>query len=218
MRARVLMNRTQTDDQPDGVDDPILRRVLSESAYDRVRIERFSHFKQPIHQKLLVQCVLLAALTLVLPLYALFPSDAAAYVPTMDPGVASPIALVVGLFALVLELGTALLLIGVALYRVREAPLTEDQAISLFTTETFATYLGFGTGGLTTAITLGLLGLGLGGEATLGTFVETLGGGNPFEPSHLGVSIAAFATAALTCALFVTLARAYVERRVATLE
>ena len=210
------MNRNH-DDTDDAHDDPIRQRVLSDSAYDRVRTERFSHFKQPVPKKLGVQCVLIGALALTLPLYGLFPSGAAEYLPTVDPSVASPKVLLMGLFALATELGTAALLVGVALYRVRKEPLTEDQAVSLFTTETFATYLGFGTGGLATVVLLSLFALGLGGESTLGAYVAAMDGTNPFRTSGLGVTVEMFATVALAGALAVYVARGYVTTRLASL-
>ena len=211
------MNRNHADDTDDASEDRILQRVLSDSAYDRVRTERFSHFKQPIPKKLGVQCALIGALALTLPLYGLFPSGTAAYLPTVDPSAASPTVLLMGLFALAIELGTASLLVGVALYRVRHEPLTEDQAVSLFTTETFATYLGFGTGGLATVVLLSLFGLGLGGESTLGAYVAAMDGTNPFRTSGLGVTVETFATVALAGALAVYVARGYVTTRLASL-
>ncbi|WP_135365894.1 hypothetical protein [Halosimplex halophilum] len=210
------MSGNSTDGSDDPPEDPILQRVLSDSAYDRVRIERFSHFKQPVPQKLLVQSLLVSALALALPLYLLYPASAASYLPTADPAVASPVVLVVGLFALVLELGTAALLVGVVVSRARNEPLTERKAERLFTAETFATYVGFGTGGLATLATVGLLALGLGGEPMLASYVETASEG-PFRRSGLGVSVRTFATAAVLGAVAVTLAHRYTESLLADL-
>ncbi|WP_123535859.1 hypothetical protein [Halosimplex salinum] len=212
------MDRSQAADPDDAPEDPICQRVLSDSAYDTVQVERFSHFKQPVPRKLLIQCALIGALALTLPVYALFPADAATYLPTVDPTTASPTIILMGLFALVIELGAAALLLGVVLYRVRHEPLTEDQAISLFNTETYATYLGFGTGGLATAVMLALFALGLGGESTLGAYVHAMDGANPFRASGLGVTVDVFATVALAGALAVYVARAYAASRLATLE
>lgn len=211
------MDRTAADDSGEEPDDPILRRVLSDSAYDRVRTERFSHFKQPVPQKLRAQCLLLGALTLVLPLYLLFPGDAATYLVT-DPSVASPTVLLLGLFALVIELGTAALLVGVALYRVRHEPIDEDQALSLFVTETFAAYLAFGTGALAIVAMLAVLALGLGGAGSVGAYVEAMNGANPFEASGLGLTVEAFTTLALACALAVYVAKGYAATRLLTLD
>ena len=211
------MDRPAADDSGDREDDPILQRVLSDSAYDRVRTERFSHFKQPVPQKLRAQCLLLGALTLVLPLYILFPGDAGAYFST-NPTVASPTVLLLGLFALVIELGTAALLVGVALYRARYEPLDEDQALSLFITETFAAYLAFGTGALAVLVMLAVLALGLGGAATVGAYVEAMDGANPFQASGLGLSVEAFATLALACALTVYVAKGYAATRLLALD
>lgn len=196
----------------DDMDDPITRRVLSDSAYDRVRVERFSHFKGPIPRKLAVQGLLLGSLALALPLYSLYPADAAPFVPSLDPGVASPTVLMLGLFAAALEFGTASILVGVGLYRVRNEPLDESQAASLFNAENFATYLGFGTGGFVVAVTLGLLLLGLGGGESLAWYAETMGS-NPFRSTNTGFTVAHFATLALAGALAIALAREYVATR-----
>jgi|GEM_PF-572905 len=210
------MTGNTTDGSDDLPEDTILQRVLSDSAYERVRIERFSHFTQPVPRKLLVQSLLVGALALALPLYLLYPASAASYLPTVDPGSASPIVLVVGLFALALELGTAALLVGVVVSRARNEPLTERKAERLFTAETFATYVGFGTGGLATLATVGLLALGLGGEPMLASYVETASAG-PFRQSDLGVSVQTFATTAAVGAVGVALAHRYTESLLARL-
>ena len=209
MSRRPRRDRTETD-------DPIARRVLSDSAYDRVRTERFSHFKQPVKRKLAVQCALLGALALALPMYALYPADAAAYVPTTDPTSATPVVLLVGAFAVALELLMAGLIAGAALSRVRNAPLTESQAAEVFDVENYATYVGYGTGGVAVVATLGLLALGLGGEATLSAYVSATSA-NPLRASHSGLTVAAFSTVALTGALLVLLVRGYVVTQLATL-
>jgi len=207
------MSRRHPDETDEATDDPILERVLSDSAYDRVRTERFSHFKQPVARKLAVQSALLGVLALALPLYLLYPSDAAAYLPSTDPATASPIILFIGAFALVVQLGTAALLAGSALYRVRNEPLTEDQAIEAFNVENFAAYFGFGTGGLAIVMTMCMLALGLGGESTLGAYVETMDGTNPFASSIYALPLGLLGTTALAASAVVLAARWYVGRR-----
>ena len=197
---------------PDDVDDPITQRVLSDSAYDRIRAERFTHFRQPIARKLAIVGVLLGSLTLALPLYSLYPADAAAYVPSIDPGVASPTVVLLGTVAVGIEFGTAVLLVGAGLYRARNEPLTESQAISVFNVENFATYVGFGTGGFVVAVTMCLFALGLGGAESLGWYAETMAS-NPFRSTGLGFTVTHFATVALSVALAVALAREYVATR-----
>jgi len=200
------------DQNSDDIDDTITRRALSDSAYDRIRVERFSHFKQPIPRKLAILGLLLGSLTLALPLYSLYPADVAAYAPSADPGLASPTVVLLGTVGAGIEFGTAALLVAAGLYRARNAPLTESQAISAFNVENFATYVGFGTGGFVVAVTLCLFALGLGGEESLAWYTQTMAS-NPFRPTGLGFTVTHFATVALSGALVVALAREYVATR-----
>ena len=202
------MDRNSSDD----TDDPITRRVLSDSAYDRIRVERFTHFRQSIPRKLAIVGVLLGSLTLALPLYSLYSVETTAYVPSIDPGAASPTVVLLGTTAVGIEFGTAVLLVGSGLYRARNEPLTESQAISVFNVENFATYVGFGTGGFVVAVTLGLFALGLGGAESLSWYAETMAS-NPFRSTGLGFTVTHFATVALSAALAVALAREYVATR-----
>lgn len=200
------------DQNSDDVDDPITRRVLSDSAYDRIRVERFSHFKQPIPRKLAILGLMLGSLALALPLYSLYPTDVTAYAPSADPAVASPTVVLLGTAAAGVVFGAAMCLVAAGLYRIRNAPLTESQAISAFNLQNFATYVGFGTGGFVVAVTLVLFALGLGGAESLAWYTETMGS-NPFRPTGLGFTVTHFATVALAGALVVALAREYVATR-----
>ncbi|MEF8853743.1 MAG: hypothetical protein V5A44_07935 [Haloarculaceae archaeon] len=200
------------DQKSDDIDDTITRRALSDSAYDRIRIERFTHFRQSIPRKLAIVGVLLGSLTLALPLYSLYPVDAAAYVSSIDPAVASPTVVLLGVAGVGIEFGTAVLLVGAGLYRARNEPLTESQAVSVFNVENFATYVGFGTGGFVVAVTLVLFTLGLGGEESLAWYTQTMAS-NPFRPTGLGFTVTHFTTVALAGALAIALAREYVATR-----
>lgn len=212
------MKRDQRDDDSASPEDAILRRALSESAYERERMERFSHFKQPIPRKLALQGLLLGSLALLLPLYSLYPANTAAYLPSMNPVVASPKVLLLGAFGATIEIATAALLVGVALYRVRNEPVTEDEAETLFNVETFASYLGFGTGGLVIVLTLAFFLLGIGGESALTWYVETMGGINPFTATGTGFSVGHLAAIAMTGALAIAIARGYVATALRTLD
>lgn len=215
-----LVDMERDTDESDGSthEDPILRRVLSDSAYERERIERFAHFKQPIPRKLAIQGALLGSLALLIPLYSLYPASTASYLPSMDPVVASPKVILLGTFGAAVELMTASLLVGAALYRVRHEPLTRDEAETVFDVETFASYLGFGTGGVCILLTLGFFTLGVGGAETLGWYVDTMEGANPFSATGTGFSIGHLGTIALSGALVIALARGYVATRLAALE
>jgi len=199
-------------------DDPILRRVLSGSAYERERLERFSHFKQPIPKKLTVQGILLGSLALLVPLYSLYPASSAQYLPSMDPVVASPKVVLLGTFGAAIEAGTATLLVAAALYRVRYEPLTEGQAESVVNVETFASYLGFGTGTVCIVATFAFFLLGMGGGETLEWYVAAMDGVNPFTPTGMPFSVGHLGTAALAGALVIAIARGYVATRLSEIE
>lgn len=210
------MKRDQRDD--DLPEDTILQRALSESPYERKRVEAFSHFKQPIPRKLTIQGALLGSLVLLLPLYSLYPAEAAAYLPSMDPVVASPKVLLLGAFGASIEVATAVLLVGVALYRVKHEPVTEEEARTLFNVETFASYLGFGTGGLVIALTLGFFTLGMGGESALMWYVDTMNGRNPFTGTGTSFSVGHLAAFALAGALAIAIARGYVATALGSID
>jgi len=195
--------------------DPILDALVDGSAYERIRVERFAHFKQPLERKLAIQSAMLGLLALLLPLYSLYPRSAGAYLPSLNPVAASPKVLFLGVFGGAVELVTAALLVGVALYRVRNAPLDEAQAHSILDAENFATYLGFGTGGIAIALTLGFFLLGLGGESTLRWYVEATNGINPFATTGVDISVAHVATAALSASVVVLTVRAYLREQLA---
>jgi hypothetical protein len=203
-----------TDDE----DDPILDALVDGSVYDRLRVKRFSHFKQSVPRKLAIQSALLGLLALLLPVYALYPPGAGAYVPSLNPAVASPKVLLLGVFGGVTQFGTAALLVGATLYRFRHQPLTERQATEVLNAETFATYFGFGTGGLAVAVTLCLFLLGLGGESTLGWYITTMDGANPFVSSGMGLTVTHVATGALAGSIVVLSAWAYLAIQLSTVD
>ena len=78
--------------------DGITDAVLSDSAYERVRILRDSLFTQPIPWKLRVQGLLLAVLAATVPLYWLYPDGVAGYLTTTDPMTATPKVALLGAF------------------------------------------------------------------------------------------------------------------------
>ena len=212
------MDRDNNESTESAHDDPILERVLSDSAYEKERVERFAHFKQPIPRKLAIQGYLLGSLALLIPLYSIYPESTAAYLPSLNPVFASPKVLLLGVFGATVEFGTAALLVGVGLYRAQNEPLSEEEASTLFDVETFASYLGFGTGGLCILLTLGFFLLGIGGAEAVGWYVTTMEGINPFSATGTGFSVGHLGTMALSGALVIALARGYVASRLEALD
>ena len=176
-------------------DDPIAERLLSDSPYERLRARQFSYFAQPIDRKLALQSYLLFALAAILPLLAVFP-PALRRTYFADVATASPKLAFVALVAVVFVAGTGIGHAVVEHARLRLRPLDERQARELVTVETMCSMLGFGTGGFATLATYLLVALGFGGERALDALLAA-GGGNPFAPSNLGVTVGTVAVLAL---------------------
>jgi len=175
--------------------DPVLEAVLSDSAYDEVRVKRRQVAVRPPREKLAIQSVLLAALALLVPVYALYPTTVAGYVDHLNPVAAAPKIALLGLFTVGVEVGTGVLLAGATMYRYRCRPLSKKTARTVIDVETFASYVGLGTGGFAAALTVGLFLLGLGGQSTVETYVGLVGA-NPFVASGTGITVAVVGVAA----------------------
>ncbi len=199
-------------------DDSITRVFLSGSTYERLRLQRETYFSQPLPTKLTWQIALLGGVTLLLPLYALFPATVAEYVPSVDPALASPRVLLLGLVGAGIELFTALLLVGAALYRIRRYPLTERQATTVLNVEDFASYLGFGAGGAAIGLTVIYFLLGLAGGRAIESYVASMDGINPFAASGVGLSVAELAVFAFTGCIVLTMLRLYLQLRFVRLD
>ncbi|WP_129113292.1 hypothetical protein [Halegenticoccus tardaugens] len=190
----------ETDTQ---IEDEIARAMLSESPYERLRMRRFSYFKQSIPRKLAWQSGLLVLLALVLPIAATLPPAVKASFSGGSVLAASPKIALLGAFAAVIEIGTAGCLGGVALRRLRLEPtLTERQARTLLNLEDVASMVGLVTGGFAVLLTNAFFLLGHGGAATVAAYVDA-GGQNPFGSSEVGVSVAGVSIVAAVAAVVV---------------
>jgi hypothetical protein len=173
---------------PEMNEDRITAALLSDSAYERVRYERHSYFRQTVPRTLALQSASLGMLALVLPMYGLYPNSAVQFLPAVDPVVASPKVLLMGVFGGLFQLISAVLLVGAVFYRVSKAPLTEEQAHSVLNVEDFARYVALGTGGVAILVTTLLFAIGLGGASAIESYVAVMGR-NPFAASGLGISV-----------------------------
>lgn len=185
----------RSDAVPEGVEDPIAEALVSGSAYERLRVTRLGYFSQPVPQRLGWQAAVLGALALVAPLWITAPESVRA---AAGPA-ASPTVLLVGLFAVGVQLLGAAGHVGATLVRLRAGGLDERAAGRLLAAEEVCSLLGLGTGGFATAATLGYFVLGRLGVDAVTAAVEA-GGGNPFAPSGLGIGVTAVAGAALVAA------------------
>ncbi|SEO69151.1 hypothetical protein SAMN04487948_104200 [Halogranum amylolyticum] len=189
--------------ESDPLTDPIADAILGGSTYERLRLQRFSFFKQPVPRKLAWQSGLLFVLALVLPLAAGYPAETKALFASHSPTAASPKMLLLGLVGGGIELGTASALVAVTVRRLQLEPdLTEDAARRLLNVEDVATLVGVVTGGFAVLLTLAFFVLGYAGPEAVAAFVES-GGTSPFAPSGVGVSVTTLAVAALCGSLVV---------------
>jgi len=193
--------------------DTITEAVLSGSAYERLRACRHSIVGQPLTRMLSVQGLLLAALAATVPLYWLLPDDSTAYLPTTDPLTATPKIAMLGAFGGVVVFFAAVLLVGAALYRLEHAPLTEGQAREVLVVEEFTGGLTAGMGGLSIGLTVACIAMGLLGGETVGAYVATMDGTNPFASSIYALPLGLLGTTALAASAVVLAARWYVGRR-----
>jgi len=193
-------------------DDHIASAILSGSTYEKIRYQRHSFFRQSVPRTLMLQSALLGLLVALLPMYGLFPTSVAGYLPATNPGVASPKILLLGVFGGLLELLGATLLAGTALYRVKRAPLTESQAHTVLDIEDFARYVGLGTGGLAILLTVCVFAVGLGGGGAVGTYIGTAGA-NPFVASGLRLPVVTVSLVAFVASVVLFYAGGYFSIR-----
>jgi hypothetical protein len=199
---------------PDHTDDRITDALLSDSAYERVRFERHSYFRQTVPRTLALQSALLGLLALVLPMYGLFPESATSFLPAADPSVASPKVLLLGVFGGLFQLLSAVLLVGAVCYRVTMTPLSESQANKVLNVEDFARYVALGTGGLAILVTVCLFAVGLGGGPAIQSYVEVVGR-NPFAASGFDIAVSTVSLLAFVASVLVFYAGRYLAVRIA---
>jgi hypothetical protein len=183
------------------LDDPIANALLSDSTYERLQVERFRHFKQPLPRKLLWMSGLLVALALVFPVALAYPAVAPG-VLEVSPLAAAPRIALLGALGGAIEVAAALVLVAVALRRLQLEPsITESQAERLLNVEDVATLIGLGTGGASIALTDAFFLLGLAGSDAVAFF--TADGNGPFLASGTDVTVGVLALGAALAAVFV---------------
>lgn len=199
-------------------DDTITRAMLSDSAYEQLRYQRETFFSGSIPQKLTRQGLLLGGLALLLPLYVLFPATVAEYVPSVDPTLASPRVVLLGLVGAGIELFAAVLLVGAALYRIHHHPLSRDQATTVLNVEDFSAYVGFGAGGMAIGLTVVYFLIGLSGGQAIENYVRAMDGVNPFAASGVGLSVAELAVFSFIGCILLLMLRLYLNLRLVKIE
>jgi hypothetical protein len=83
----------------------------------------------------------------------------------------------------------ALLLAVLTGYRIRNAPLSEGQARTVFDVERIATGLSVVTGGVAVFVTVVVVALGVAGVGTLETYLSSVAQTNPFTEIGIGPTV-----------------------------
>ena len=177
-------------------EDPIASALLGGSQYERLRVQRYSMFKQSIPRKLALQGVILTALALVLPLATTLPASARAMFPGGAPLTSAPKILLLGAYAGALETVAVGGLVYVGYRRIRRGDaLSEHEAEHLLTVEDVASMISLVTGLVAVAVVDGFFLLGHAGEEAMAAFLAA-GGRNPFAAASVPVTVVDVATAA----------------------
>jgi len=187
-------------DGNDHVDDPHASALLGDSTYERIRMQRYSLFKQSIPTKLGLQALILGALALVVPLAMAQPETTRALFGG-DPLSAAPKFLFLGMYASAIEFVATLGLCYVAYRRITaEDALDERQVRDLLAIEDVASNVSLVTGGAAVAAVHAFFLLGLGGEPLVEQVVS-LAGRNPFTDGFIPVTVALVAVSATVLAV-----------------
>jgi hypothetical protein len=138
---------SDSNDDPSG--DHVTDALMGGSAYERLRFERYSVFKQSIPQKMHFQSALLFGLAAVLPVMAALPADVREALNANEVAAASPRVILLGLLggALVFVCGIGLATLGFARLKLGSS-ITESQAETMLNLEEVASLLSLIIGGI----------------------------------------------------------------------
>jgi hypothetical protein len=179
----------------DHVDDPRASALLGDSLYERIRMQRYSLFKQSIPRKLALQSLVLAGLALVLPLAMSQPESTRALFGG-DPVSAAPKVLFLGAYASAIEFVAMLGLCYVAYRRISsDDALEERQILDLLAIEDVASNVSLVTGTVAILVVDAFFLIGLGGDPLVARTLELVGR-NPYADGIIPVTVTGVATAA----------------------
>ncbi|ELZ94096.1 hypothetical protein C440_10763 [Haloferax mucosum ATCC BAA-1512] len=199
-------------DSDERFEDPIASALLSDSHYEQLRIRRFSLFKQSLPRKLAWQSLILAALTMVLPLAMTLPASTRALFPDGDPLWAAPKILLLGAYAGAIETVAALGLVYVGYRRLtRGGALSEREARQLLNIEDVASMISLVTGLFAVVAVNGFFLLGHGGKPAMSMFLAA-GGNNPFAGTPIPVPVFGVAVTAGVLSILVFAASRVFDR------
>ncbi|MFH5798078.1 hypothetical protein [Haladaptatus sp. DYF46] len=188
---RPLDGRDIVTEQTDYFDDRIADAILHGSPYERLRVRRNSLFDQRIPTKLAWQSAILLVLSLVAPITLGYSGAVAALFPGATPLASSPVILMPGVLALVIETGAATGHLAVAATLLSgESDLSTRRMRQLLSVEEMASFYGLIGGALLLAITVTFFLLGYAGVETIQQYTAT-GAQGPFDASGTGLSVLA---------------------------
>lgn len=194
---------SDSNDDPSG--DHVTDALMGGSAYERLRFERYSVFKQSIPQKMHFQSALLFGLAAVLPVMAALPADVREALNANEVAAASPRVILLGLLggALVFVCGIGLATLGFVRLKLGSS-ITESQAETMLNLEEVASLLSLIIGGISIVLTICYALMAHGGMGTIQAYVRTVGR-DPYVASGFDVSVVAVAASAFVggVALFV---------------
>ncbi len=155
---RPLDGRDIVTEQTDYFDDRIADAILHGSPYERLRVRRNSLFDQRIPTKLAWQSAILLLLSLVAPITLGYSGAVAALFPGATPLASSPVILMPGVLALVIETGAAAGHLAVAATLLSgESDLSTRRMRQLLSVEEMASFYGLIGGALLLGDNGGLL-------------------------------------------------------------
>lgn len=188
---RPLDGRDIVTEQTDYFDDRIADAILHGSPYERLRVRRNSLFDQRIPTKLAWQSAILLLLSLVAPITLGYSGAVAALFPGVTPLASSPVILMPGVLALIIETGAATGHLAVAATLLSgESDLSTRRMRQLLSVEEMASFYGLIGGALLLAITVAFFLLGYAGVETIQQYT-TAGTQGPFNASGTGLSVLA---------------------------
>lgn len=194
-------------------EDPIADALLGDSTYERLRARRYALVNGRIPRKLAWQSAFLLALALVVPITATYPAPVQAAFPSGDPLWSTPLVLWFGVYAGVIQIGSATCLMAVTALRCRHEPqLSESQATTLLNVEDVASMFGLVTGGFAVVLTLGFFLVGHFGAESLEAFVDATPR-NPYRETAVAFPVVAVGAAATACSAVVYLSSRYLAAR-----
>jgi hypothetical protein len=187
-------------DGDDTVEDRHAATLLSGSRYQKIKLRRYSLFKQSLPRTLATQGVILAALALVAPLALSLPESTRSLLGA-DALAAAPKFLFLGAYASAIELVAVLGLCYVAYRRLKtDDDLSESEVNDLLALEDAMTHVSVITGGAAVAVVDAFFLVGLAGDPLVARFQAFLGR-NPFEPGLFSVPVSGVSAAAAALAV-----------------